>query len=136
MWTCPKCGRTFKNQNQSHYCGKKPETIDEYIQAQSEEIRGYLQAVRETLSTALPEAQERISWSMPTYWKQHNIIHFAAHKNHIGLYAGTEAVVTFADKLEKYKTSKGTIQFQYKEPIPLELIAEIADWCYKTGNHP
>ena len=21
MWTCPKCGRAFKKQGQSHYCG-------------------------------------------------------------------------------------------------------------------
>ncbi len=29
MWTCPKCGRTFQRQEQSHYCGKAPETVDE-----------------------------------------------------------------------------------------------------------
>ena len=22
MWKCPKCGRTFKNTNQEHYCGE------------------------------------------------------------------------------------------------------------------
>ena len=36
MWTCPKCGRTFRNCNQSHYCGKAPETIEEYILGQPE----------------------------------------------------------------------------------------------------
>lgn len=135
-WKCPKCGRTFENQNQSHYCGEKPKTIEEYIAAQPENVQPYLQKVRETLHTALPEAEERISWSMPTYWKGHNIIHFAAHKNHVGVYAGTEAVVFFAEKLTKYKTSKGAIQFQYKEEIPYELIAEIAAWCWQTGNRP
>ena len=39
MRTCPKCGRTFKRQEQSHYCGKAPETVDEYIAAQPEEVR-------------------------------------------------------------------------------------------------
>ena len=33
MWKCPKCGRSFKKENQSHYCGKAPETVDEYILA-------------------------------------------------------------------------------------------------------
>ena len=37
MWTCPKCGRTFKRQEQSHYCGKAPETVEEYIAEQPEE---------------------------------------------------------------------------------------------------
>lgn len=41
MWKCPKCGRSFKNENQSHYCGKAPETIDEYILAQDEEIQSH-----------------------------------------------------------------------------------------------
>ena len=136
MWTCPKCGRTFKKQNQSHYCGKAPETIDEYIAAQTEEAQQYLNEIRNVIRAALPEAEERISWSMPTFWKKHNIIQFAAHKKHIGLYAGTEAVIEFAQQLKDYKTSKGTIQFMYHKPIPLELIGEIAKWCYETGNHP
>lgn len=136
MWACPKCGRTFKNQNQSHYCGQAPKTIQAYIDAQRDEVKPYLEAVRNTLRDALPDAEERISWSMPTYWKGHNIIHFAANKKHIGLYAGEEAVVAFCEELAPYKTSKGTIQIPYQEPLPLELIAKISIWCYETGNHP
>ena len=136
MWTCPKCGRAFQKQNQGHYCGKPPKTIDEYIAAQPEEVQGYLKKIRDAIHAALPEAEEKISWSMPTYWKKYNIIQFAAHKNHIGLYAGTEAVVEFEERLEEYKTSKGSIRLPYHKPLPLELIGEIAKWCYGTGNHP
>lgn len=136
MWVCPKCGRSFKNTNQSHYCGEKPKTIDEYISVQDEEHRVYLAQVRKAIHEAIPEAEEKISWSMPTFWKQHNIIHFAANKKHIGIYAGTQAVIEFAQQLSSYKTSKGAIQIPYEEPMPLELIAQIALWCYETGNHP
>ncbi len=136
MWICPKCGRTFKNQNQGHYCGKAPETIEEYIAAQPEKAQQYLREIRYAVRAVLPEAEEKISWSMPTFRKKFNIIQFAAHKNHIGLYAGTEAVVEFGGRLEGYKTSKGTIQLPYDKPLPLELIAEIAKWCEETGNHP
>lgn len=136
MWICPKCGRSFKRQNQDHYCGKVPETIDEYIEAQPKEVQKYLNQIRETIHRALPEAQERISWSMPTYWKGYNIIHFAGFKKHIGLYPGPEAVIEFAQQLEAYKTSKGSIQFPLDKPLPLDLIAEIASWCDTTGNHP
>ena len=72
MWKCPKCKREFKNENQSHYCGEKPKTIEEYILLQDEEKQADLFLVREVLQQALPEAEERISWSMPTYWKKHN----------------------------------------------------------------
>ena len=37
MWKCPKCGREFKKKGQSHYCGEKPKTIDEYILSQDED---------------------------------------------------------------------------------------------------
>ncbi len=137
MWKCPKCGRTFKNENQGHYCGKAPETVDEYILAQDEAIRGHLERVRKVLRASLPDAVEKISWSMPTWWKEHNIIHFAAAKKHIGLYPGPEAVTFFAEKLDQAgcKYSKGSIQIPYSDELPLGLIAEIADWCWKTGNH-
>jgi len=31
MWICPKCKRELKRVNQSHYCGKAPKTVLEYI---------------------------------------------------------------------------------------------------------
>ena len=71
MWKCPKCGRSFKNENQGHYCRKAPETVDEYILAQDEAIRGHLESVRNVLRASLPDAVEKISWSMPTWWKGH-----------------------------------------------------------------
>ena len=137
MWKCPKCGRTFKKENQSHYCGKAPETVDEYILAQAEGIRDLLDSVRRVLKGELPDATEKISWSMPTYWKGTNIIHFAASKKHIGLYPGSEAVEQFAEKLDQAGCtySKGSIRIPYAEALPLRLIAEIAAWCRETGNH-
>ena len=131
MWNCPKCGRSFKNTNQDHYCGEAPKTIEEYIDRQAPEIQFYLRQVNEVIRSALPDAAEKISWSMPTYWKKHNLIQFAAFKKHIGLYPGPEAVTAFADRLQEYKTSKGAIQFPYAKPIPLGLIEEIAVWCGK-----
>ena len=137
MWKCPKCGRSFKNGNQSHYCGKAPETVDEYILAQDEGIRDRLHGVRQALRSALPEATEKISWSMPTYWKGTNILHFAASKNHIGLYPGPEAVEQFAEKLDRAGCTygKGSIRIPHTRELPLPLIAEIAAWCRDTGNH-
>ena len=131
MWKCPKCGRTFKKENQGHYCGEAPKTIDEYINAQDEEFRSQLYAVREALKRSLPDATEKIAWSMPTYWQGHNIIHFAANKKHIGLYPGPEAVAHFAEKLDQAgcKYSKGSIRIPYSENLP------IAEWCRETGNH-
>ncbi len=134
MWKCPECGREFKHTGQDHACGEKPATIDEYIAAQDEEKQKDLIEIRRILAAALPEAEERISWSMPTYWKQHNICHFAAFRNHVGFYPGPEAVAFFADELREYKTDKGTIRIPYGK-IDAALIGKIAQWCRETGSH-
>lgn len=135
-WKCPKCGREFSRQSQDHYC-IKPQSVDEYIAAQDETIQPKLNEIRTVLRSALSDAEERISWSMPTYRKDHNIIHFAAQKKHIGLYPGPEAVAYFSGRLDQAGLlySKGSIQIPYSDDLPLELIAEIADWCRSTGNH-
>ena len=126
MWKCEKCGRTFAKKDQPHYCGK-PETVDEYIEAQDEAVRGELYEMRKILKKALPDARECISWSMPTYKKGVNLIHFAASKKHIGLYPGGEATGVFED----YDHSKGTVRFPYGKKLPEELIMKIAAWCEK-----
>ena len=130
MWKCPKCGRSFSREGQDHYCGRI-ETVDQYIEQQDENVRPYLNEVRQIIRGAIPEAQEKISWSMPTYWKGQNLIHFAASKKHLGLYPGGEATTFFAEKLADYEVSKGTIRLPYTKPLPGDLIAEIAAWCYK-----
>lgn len=134
MWKCPKCGREFQKKEQSHYCGEKPGTIEEYILSQDEDKREDLRCLRQILQGALPEAEERISWSMPTYWKEHNILHFAASKKHIGFYPGPATVEQFSEELKGYKTDKGTIRIPYGG-IDAGLIEKIAKWCVETGNH-
>lgn len=131
MWRCPKCEREFKRNQQSHYCGTAPTTIDEYIGRQSEIVQPILVKIRSTINNAIPDAEERISWSMPTWWKRHNIIQFAVNKHHIGLYAGEEAVEFFQEQLMEYETSKGTVRLPIDKPMPYVLISEIANWCYK-----
>ena len=129
-WKCPKCGRTFKKQDQPHYCGK-PKTVEEYIETQEETVRPRLREIRDILRKALPEAEECISWSMPTYRKGRNIIHFAAAKKHIGIYPGGEATTVFAEELAGMDVSKGTIRLPHDQELPAALIDKIARWCYK-----
>ena len=51
MWECPKCGRKFKNTNQSHYCGNAPQNIEEYIAQQPENVRPYLHQINDAIKT-------------------------------------------------------------------------------------
>ena len=66
--------------------GAKAESIDEYIAAFSPEVRAILEKIRLTIATAAPDAEEAISYRMPTFRQDGVLVHFAAFKNHIGLY--------------------------------------------------
>ena len=127
MWTCPQCGRSFSQVNQSHTCGKIA-TIDGYIAACPAAVQPFLQKIRETIHSAAPDAQETIAWRMPTFRQGENLIYFAAFQNHISIFPGGEATSVFANRLSEYKTSKGTIQFPLGRPIDYELIAAITRW--------
>ena len=131
MWTCPRCGREFARNGQNHYCGDPPADIDDYIMQQPEEIRPALLQIRDAIRAAIPEAKETITWNMPNWKCRRNIIQFAANKKHVGLYPGEEAVAHFAEKLVGCRTNRGNIQLPFDKPMPLELISEIAGWCWK-----
>jgi predicted N-acetyltransferase YhbS/uncharacterized protein YdhG (YjbR/CyaY superfamily) len=114
---------------------KEFSAINEYITNQPAAIQPLLHSVLKELRKALPTAKEKISWQMPTFWKGRNLIHFAAQKNHLGIYPGAEAVKHFALRLTEYKTSKGAVQFPYNSfgEKQLALITEIAIWCVKNN---
>lgn len=100
------------------------ETIDEYIALCQEDIQPRLNELRGIILSAAPDLTEKISWKMPTFYCQGNVIHFAAHKKHIGLYPGVE-IESFADRLKSYKTSKGAIQIPNDMKFDIQLIKDI-----------
>src|SRR5512133_519257 len=102
-----------------------PKNIDEYISGFPDEIRLLLEEVRKTIRNAAPEATEAISYQMPTFRLNGNLVHFAAFKNHIGLYPAPTGIETFSKELSAYKGGKGSVQFPISEPLPLDLITRI-----------
>ena len=134
MWICPDCGRSFKRTNQSHYCGKAPATIDEYISKQPQDIQPFLIELRNVIHQAIPEAQETISWSVPA-WKRKNsnVIRFSVNKDHIGLYIEEDAITRFKERLKGFETDKGVIRLKTDQELPSSLIADIAKWSYSRA---
>ena len=97
-------------------------TIDEYIASFPEEIQEILEKIRKTIKATAPKSTETISYQMPTFRLNGILMHFAAHKNHIGFYPTPSAIVEFLKDLSNYEFSKDAIKFPLNEPIPLELI--------------
>lgn len=54
-----------------------------------------------------------------------NLVHFAAHKSHIGFYPTPSGIDAFKSELSEYKGAKGLVQFPIEKPLPFELISEI-----------
>lgn len=103
-------------------------SIDEYIMSFPEEKQKLLREIRKVIQLAVPEADEKISYQMPTFALKGNLVHFAAHKNHIGFYPAPSGIEEFRVELADYAGSKGAIQFPYDKPIPYDLISRIAKY--------
>jgi len=105
-----------------------PETVDDYIQQFPEDVQAILQEIRAVIKSAAPLAKERIAYKMPTYTQKKNLIHFAAFKNHIGLYPTPSGTEAFEQELSAYVRGKGSVQFPLDQPIPFDLIRRIAEF--------
>lgn len=100
-------------------------SIDEYIATFPEDIQKILEELRTTIQDAAPDAVEKISYQMPTFDLKGNLIHFAAFKNHIGLYPTPSGTEAFKDELSMYQGAKGSIKFPIDKPLPMKLIRKI-----------
>lgn len=98
---------------------RKFTSVDEYIGAFPPDIQTLLQAVRETIRAAAPDAVERIAYQMPTYSLNGNVVHFAALKQHIGLYPTPSGIEAFAREMAPYVSTKGAVRFPLDQPLPL-----------------
>jgi uncharacterized protein YdhG (YjbR/CyaY superfamily) len=104
------------------------QSIDEYIAAHPEEIQKLLEEMRAIIKAAAPDAEEKISYQLPTFYQRGNLVHFAAHKNHIGFYPAPSGIHAFTDQLSVYESSKGAVQFPIDKPLPRELISRIVQF--------
>ncbi len=100
-------------------------SIDEYIALFPKDIQKKLEELRATIKAAAPDAKEKISYQMPTFDLYGNLVHFAAHKNHIGFYPTPSGIDAFKNELSVYEGAKGSVQFPLDKPLPLKLIRKI-----------
>jgi uncharacterized protein YdhG (YjbR/CyaY superfamily) len=104
-----------------------PATVEEYQAAQPEEVQQVLREVRRHLAAAVPEAVERISYGMPTLALDGSpLISYGAWKSHLGLYPVPQSAGPLEEAVAPYRSTKDTLRFRYRDPIPYELIGRIA----------
>jgi len=107
---------------------KRPQDVEEYIQAYPRNVQVLLQKMRKAIRKAAPDAEEIISYSMPAYRQNGILVWFAAFKNHIGFYPGVSGIERFKTELSRFKSSKGSVQFPIDKPLPLGLVGRIVKY--------
>jgi uncharacterized protein YdhG (YjbR/CyaY superfamily) len=100
-------------------------SVEEYILAQSKEDQKLLNQIKKSILEVVPDAEACISYQMPTFKRNGILIHFAAMKEHIGLYPGPEAIVHFINQIKPYDCSKGSIRVPKTSEMPIQLIQDI-----------
>jgi uncharacterized protein YdhG (YjbR/CyaY superfamily) len=104
-------------------------SVTEYIAAHPAPVRSALRRVRSAIRKALPKADETISYQIPAYkLGGRTVIYFAGWKAHYSLYPATKRLAAaFKKELAPYEVNdKGTIRFPLSEPVPVELIEDLA----------
>jgi uncharacterized protein YdhG (YjbR/CyaY superfamily) len=103
-----------------------PKTIDQYIAWFPPDIQKILEKIRRVVRGTAPDAQEIISYQMPTFKLNGILLHFAAFKNHIGLYPPVRGDAALEAAIAPYAGGKGNLRFPLDQPIPYDLIERIA----------
>jgi uncharacterized protein YdhG (YjbR/CyaY superfamily) len=113
----------------------KPNSIEEYIASFPDHIQAILEQIRTTIKNAAPAAEEVISYSMPAFKLNGILVYFAAHAKHIGFYPKASGIEAFKKELSIYKWAKGSVQFPFNKPLPLELITKIVKFRVNENLH-
>ncbi len=113
----------------------KPKDFYEYISGYPEETQMLLERVRVTVKKAAPQAEEVISYGMPAFKLNGMLVWFAAHTKHIGFYPGVSGIEAFKKELSIYKNAKGSVQFPFDKPLPLELVTKIVEFRVNENLH-
>ncbi len=112
---------------------KPVNNIDEYITGFPDNVQKLLKQMRATIRKAAPGAEETINYAVPTFKLNGNLVHFAAFKKHIGFYPAPAGIEAFKQEVAPFEAGKGSLQFPFDQPLPLELVTKIVKFRVKQN---
>ena len=117
----------MKKSSRSRMGGKAAKTPNEYLASLPEPAQSTLRHVRAVIRSVVPEeTTEVISYGIPMFKFNGMLVGYAAFKNHCSLFpTGSGVLDQFEKELQRYCTSKGTIQFSPDKALPDALIKKI-----------
>ena len=82
--------------------------------------------IRDRVCSLVPEATPCISYSMPALRRGKVFFFFAAFKQHIGVYPPVKGDAALQARIAPFRGPKGNLSFPLKQPLPLDLIGDVA----------
>ncbi|MCC7289728.1 DUF1801 domain-containing protein [bacterium] len=102
-------------------------TVEEYILRQTKSVQEILRKIQDTIRNVAPGGEFAISYQIICYKTNGKYsLYFGAWKTHIGMYPTPEGDADFREDIEPYRSSKSTLKFLLKNPIPYNLIEKAA----------
>lgn len=101
------------------------QTVQEYLANVTPSQKAEYNRLLKVVKKLVPDIEETISYGIPTFkYKGKYVLYFGAFKDHVSIFPGGNVEI-FKDKLSKYKLSKGTIQYDEKDPVSEDIIKEL-----------
>lgn len=100
-------------------------TVADYIAAAAPAVRPVLRELRRVVRAAAPDAEEVISYGMPTLRMHGVLVHYAAFREHLGVFPPVSGDAILDAALAPFRGPKGNLKFPLDRPIPFALIARI-----------
>lgn len=101
--------------------------VDDYIGNQTKEAQVILRKIRNLIKEVVPETVEIPNYKVPSFTlipgtKPEQQLMIVAYAKYVSFYPYQTAIEHFADELEGFELGKGTVKFQFHEPLPKDLI--------------
>jgi len=100
--------------------------VEAYILSKSPEARRRLTELRRLLREVAPDSTEALKWGKPAFIRDGILFQYAAFKHHVSLHPTPSVIDALRDELRSYEISQNTIRFSLVNPIPKELVLQIA----------
>lgn len=101
-------------------------THDEYFETVNPEAQAMLWTIQQYVEALIPQASRCIGYKMPAFREKRIFFYFAAFKKHIGIYPPVTKDAQLIKRLAPYRGPKGNLSFSLNQPLPIELIGQVA----------
>lgn len=101
-------------------------TVDQYIQSLEEPQQSIMVEIRRRMKAAFPDATEALSYGVPAFKYGKAFFYYGAFKAHVSVFPPLDESSYLQPKLKPYQNKKGNLIFKINQPIPYDLIMDVA----------